>query len=150
MMMMYDDATRRFSWPDKYRQAWDVYVFEEGNCVSWYARLGNVGGKYEATLETHSHKGQRLAMAHLIDVMVDERMENRGLGSMLVKEAIKEARRLGHKGIEGYLSSVDRDNFPKLKHFYKKLGFSVVFYEPEHPDYQFHRVGKVEMVFQEQ
>ena len=66
---------------------------------------------------------------------------------MLVREAIEECRRRGYKGIHGYLSYVDRGHFRKTKHFYEKLGFSVVFYAEEHPDYRFERVGKIEMVF---
>ena len=67
---------------------------------------------------------------------------------MLVGEAIKECKRRGHEGIEGHLSSADSDHFDKLKHFYQRLGFSVVFYEPEHPDYRrYRRVGKIELTF---
>ena len=86
-------------------------------------------------------------MAHLMDVQVNRHMENRGVGSMLVQEAAKECKLRGHRGIEGKISSVDSDHFDKLKHFYEKLGFTVVFYAPEHPDYRHNRVGKIEMLF---
>ena len=86
-------------------------------------------------------------MAYLTDVQVDKYLENRGVGSMLVGEAIKECKLRGHKGIEGDLSNVDSDHFDKLEYFYEKLGFTVVFYEPEHPDYSPRRVGKVELIF---
>ena len=43
-------------------------------------------------------------MAHLMDVEVNERMENRGAGSMLVGQAIEECKRRGHEGIEGEIS----------------------------------------------
>ena len=86
-------------------------------------------------------------MALLNNVKVDCHIENRGLGSMLVRETIEECKRRGHKGICGYLSDVDRDHFPKLKYFYKKLEFSVGFYDVKHPVYQFNRVGKIEMLF---
>ena len=89
-------------------------------------------------------------MAHLTDVRVERRMENRGAGSMLVRRAIEECKRRGHKGIEGDLSSVDMDHFDKLKHFYEKLGFTVIFYEPEHPDYRNPWDGKIEMTFGEE
>ena len=101
-----------------------------------------------AHVQTQDLDSQRqLPMACLLDVEVNERMENRGAGSMLVGEAIEECKRRGHVGIEGKISSVDSDHFDKLKHFYEKLGFTVVFYAPEHPDYRHNRVGKIEMLF---
>ena len=98
-------------------------------------------------VSTHDFHVQQQSMAFLNDVRVDSDIENRGLGSMLVREAIEECKRRGHKGINGYLSIVDCDHFSKLKHFYKKLRFSIVFYTEDHPDYRFDRVGKVEMIF---
>ena len=86
-------------------------------------------------------------MALLNDVRVDKLIEDRGLGSMLVREAIEECKRRGHKGICGYLSEADSCHFPKLKYFYNKLGFSVGFYDVKHSDYRFDRVGEIEMFF---
>ena len=101
-----------------------------------------------AYVQTHSYNtGEQLPMALLTDVEINRYMENRGAGSMLLQRAIVECKRRGHKGIEGKLSSVDTDHFDKLKYFYEKLGFSVVFYEPEHPDFSPGRVGKVELMF---
>ena len=90
---------------------------------------------------------RKQSMAFLNDVRVDDRIENRGLGSMLVREAIEECKRRGHKGLYGHLSEVDKDHFSKLKHFYGRLGFSIVFYGTTHPNYKFNRVGKIEMAF---
>ena len=99
-------------------------------------------------MQTHSIDDLKLLpIARVDDVKIDAPFENYGMGSMLVGEAIKECERLGNKGIHGYLSDADKDHFPKLKHFYEKLGFSVVFYSEDHPDYQIARAGKVEMDF---
>ena len=54
------------------------------------------------------------------------------------------------KGMEGNLSDVDRGHFDKLKYFYEKLGFTVMFYERDHPSYRHARVGKIEMIFGEE
>ena len=98
---------------------------------------------------THDSPSQLLSIARLIDVRVDRRVEDRGIGSMLVKEAIAECKRRGNKGIYGDLSIADKDYFPKLEHFYEKLGFSVVFYEKDHPADGGWRVGKIEMLFED-
>ena len=146
--MDYSDASRQFQWRDKCGLVWDVYVVEDPVSVSWFARPGGyVGGRCETHLQTHTiDLQQQLSMAHLMDVQVNRHMENRGVGSMLVQEAAKECKLRGHRGIEGDISSVDSDHFDKLKHFYEKMGFSVVLYPPEHPDYNPRRVGKVELM----
>lgn len=82
-------------------------------------------------------------MARLEDVKVNCQFENRGIGSMLVKEAIAECKRRGHKGIDGYLSRKDIDHLPKLMHFYKILGFSVELYKRERHE----GIGKIELFF---
>ena len=101
-----------------------------------------------AHVQTHDLDSQRqLPMACLLDVEVNERMENRGAGSMLVGQAIEECKRRGHEGIEGEISFVDSDHFDKLKYFYEKMGFSFVIYDSEHPNYGSTRVGKIEVFF---
>ena len=86
-------------------------------------------------------------MAFVNDVRVDRSIEDRGLGSLLVREAIEECKRRGHKGMYGYLSDVDIGHFPKLEYFYRKLGFSVSFNDMTRPDYRYNRAGTIEMVF---
>ena len=138
----------QFQWQDKCGLTWDVCVRETPIDVSWYASPGRIGGRYEAYVLTHTLDCQEwLPMARLIDVRINSRMENRGAGTMLVREVIEECKRRGHVGIEGDVSSVDSGHFDKLKYFYKRLGFSVVFYGPEHPDYSYNKVGKIEMKF---
>ena len=149
--MDFSDASRQFQWQDRYGLVWDIYVYDDDTLISWFARPrydGYIGGTNLAHVSTHTFDPLRkLPKARLLDVQVDRYLENRGTGSMLVGEAIEECKRRGHMGIEGKISSVDSDHFDKLKHFYEKLGFSVVFYEPEHPDYRPGRVGKIEMLF---
>ena len=150
-MMDFSDASRRFQWRDRCGLAWDVYIYDDGALMSWIARPrydGYIGGTNVAHVRTHTLNPLRKSpKARLQDVQVDRYLENRGTGSMLVREVIKECKRRGHEGIEGKLSSVDSHHFDKLKHFYEKLGFTVVFYAPEHPDYRQNRVGKIEMLF---
>ena len=88
-----------------------------------------------------------LMMARLIDVRVSKQLENRGLGSLLVGQAITECKQRGHRGIEGKLSTVDSGHFDKLEYFYKRLGFSVTFYESSHPLYEPPFVGRIKLLF---
>ena len=96
-------------------------------------------------MQTHSAGDPKLPIARLNDLQVSAPFENRGMGSMLVREALQVCKRLGHEGMDGDLSIVDSDHFDKLKHFYEKLGFSVVFYRPGDPDYRISRAGKIEI-----
>ena len=145
--MARDDVLSRFQWRDRGGILWtvqfsDIQVGFRGFMVS-----GQVSGTGAVYVQTHNIGSRRQSMARLSDVRISASVENRGLGSMLVREAIKECERRRHEGIDGYLSSVDWDHFQKLKHFYKELGFSVVFYSEDQPDYRFDRVGKIEMLF---
>ena len=145
-LMTSDREFKRFRWRDRGQYIWDVYfvvtpIGFSGFVVSRHTRKSSL--IYVQTLDQHS---QQQLIARIADVRVDRQVENRGIGSMLVREVISECKRRGHKGIDGYLSSVDRDHFSKLKQFYEKLGFSVVFYEKDHPaDYNRPGVGKIEM-----
>ena len=148
MPMTSSPASGRFQWRDKFELMWTGDLDETPSVLTWRIRPRDWGGRYVACVQTHSYNtGEQLPMALLTDVEINRYMENRGAGSLLVQRAIVECKRRGHKGIEGKLSSVDIDHFDKLKHFYEILGFSVVFYDPEHPDYAPRRVGKVEMLF---
>ena len=144
--MTYEGMFHEFQWEDRKSVAWNVGFF---NHFTGFAGLaeGLDHGMGKVYVQTHDIPTRKQAMAYLQDVRVDGPIENRGLGSMLVREAIEECKRRGHKGICGHLSEVDRGHFSKLKHFYERLGFSVVFYGTTHPDYKFNRVGKIEMIF---
>ena len=140
----------RFRWRDKSGLLWSGHMEQELH-ATWHIRPGNVGGRYEAYVKTHdSDTGEQLPMAHLTDVRIHKRMENRGAGSMLIRLAIEECRRRGHKGIGGNLSDVDSDHFDKLKHFYEKLGFTVTFFDRQPSAYRKSWAGKIEMVFGEE
>lgn len=145
--MTHDDIFLRFLWRDRYGLIWSVRFAENPVGFSGYVASKGVRETGSVHLQTHDIDDQKQSMARLADVRVDAPIENRGLGSMLVRKAIEECIRSGHKGVYGYLSEADGDHFLKLKHFYQKLGFSVGFYSEEHPDYRFDRVGEVEMIF---
>jgi len=52
-------------------------------------------------------------------------IENKGYGSILLRNVIKLAKQLGCKTITGNLSSVDGGHFDKLRYLYEKYGFEV-------------------------
>ena len=52
-------------------------------------------------------------------------VENKGYGSILLRNVLELARRLRLKRITGNLSAVDSDHFDKLRHIYEKFGFEV-------------------------
>ena len=147
---MFDDASKHLRKQDKKRRLWDIYLIEDDGMLSWYARSGSVGGRFETHVRTHDIVSPTLAqspMAILEDVQVHEDMENRGVGSILVKVAIAECKTRGHRGITGLLSSQDAYNFDKLKYFYEKLGFSVTFFGADNTQSSSRWQGKVELVF---
>ena len=141
----------RFQWRDRHGLLWSGHMEDTPPFLTWRIRPENLGGRYEAYVKTHDFDtGEQLPMAYLIDVRISKRMENRDAGAMLVRRVIEECKRRGHKGIKGDLSRKDSDLFDKLKHLYEKLGFTVIFYEPEHPDYRNPWDGKIEMTFGEE
>ena len=145
----FDDAVRNFEWLDKHGEVWDVFQVEDASkLLDLYALPAQpLGGRGEIHVETNLTNGQPQDKAFLIDLQVANWLENRGAGSMLVKEAIAECKRRGNKGIRGNLSSSDEDHFDKLKYFYDKLGFTVRFFEPNRPGYSRSKMGEVEMIF---
>ena len=145
--MTNDGVFHRFQWEDKNGLTWNVEFIGDSLAFSAYAKSVSVRERGEAHVQTPDTDDQNQPTARLDDVRVSNQTENRGLGSMLVREAIEECKRGGHKGIYGHLSEVDRDHFPKLEHFYKKLGFSVVIYSEDRPKHQSSWAGKIEMIF---
>lgn len=55
----------------------------------------------------------------------ESRIENKGYGSVLLRNLIKFAKEMGIKMINGNLSPADSDHFDKLRHIYEKFGFEV-------------------------
>ena len=131
--MTNDRVFKRFKWQDRGQYIWDVYFVVTPIGFSGYVVSRHTRKLSRIFVKTDDEYSQEQLIARIADVRVDREVENRGIGSMLVREVISECKRRGHKGIDGYLSSVDRDHFSKLKQFYEKLGFSVVFYEKDHP-----------------
>ena len=120
--MTNDDIFLKFQWQDRCGLTWNVGFDNRLLGFSGFAASRHERGTGIIHVQTHDIYAQEQSMAFLNDVRVDTHIANRGLGSMLVREAIEECIRRGHKGIDGYLSSADSDHFPKLMHFYKKLG----------------------------
>ena len=146
-LMTNGDVFSRFEWQDKGGLVWTVRFTERQTGFSGFMASRQAPGTGLIHITTHDIIARKQSMALLNDVRVNSHTENRGLASMLVREAIGECVRRGHTGIYGYLSDVDAGHFSKLKYFYEKLGFSVVFCDVRHPDYTFDRAGKIEMVF---
>ena len=113
--MTRDDMFLRFRWRDRGGTVWSVGFDENPVGFSGYVASKGVRGTGSVYLQTHDIDNQEQSRALLADVRVDGPVENRGLGSMLVRTAIEECKRRGHKGIDGYLSDVDRDHFPKTR-----------------------------------
>ena len=145
--MTHHDVFLRFQWADRHGLIWTVAFTEEPWGFSGFMASSQVHGTGLVEVQTRDIHSQEHSMARLCNVWVCSKMENRGLGSMLVGKVIEECSRREHKGIDGYLSDVDSDHFTKLRYFYEKLGFSFVFYDVKHPDYRYDRVGKIEMLF---
>ena len=146
--MTNDCVFLRFQWEDSCGLIWDVGFSEESIKFSGFMASSQVRGTGEIHVQTHDTYSRKRSIACLSHVEIsDRRLENRGMGTMLVGIAIEVCKRRRYDGIEGYLSSVHENHFAKLKYFYNKLGFSVVFYAEEHPDYHYDKVGKIEMNF---
>ena len=142
-----EDVFRRFEWQDKTGLTWSIVFYNDPVGFSGFAYHSHRHGSGTVHVQTHNIREQKQSMACLTDVRVDNHFENRGLGSVMIREAIQECIHRGHKGIYGYLSDVDSDHFPKLAYWYRKLGFSVGFFDPSDPNYRFHRAGRIEMIF---
>lgn len=52
-------------------------------------------------------------------------IENKGYGSILLRNVVKLAKLIGLRQITGNLSAVDSDHFGKLRYIYEKFGFEV-------------------------
>ncbi len=140
----------QFQWEDKHGRLWSGHMKEDPLMLAWRMWPSGWPGNHVAYVWTHDFDSLKmLPIAHLTDVRIEKWAENRGLGSMLVQRAIEECKRRGHKGMDGDLSGVDADHFDKLKHFYEKLGFTVTFFDRDHPDRRGWRVGKIEIIFGE-
>ena len=90
---------------------------------------------------------RQLPKAVLLDIRIDEEVENRGVGTLLLKAIIEDCKLQGHVGIEGDLSETDRDHFDKLAHWYPKNGFTIEFYDEEEIQQAGGKPGRVWITF---
>lgn len=70
-----------------------------------------------------SIKGRNTTVAKIEDLEVDSDIENRGIGSSLLKFMENWAREHGVKKLIGDLSDVDAEHIGKLSYFYRKHGY---------------------------
>ena len=138
----------KFQWRDRLGKIWTVRFAKSPIGFSARVTSGTKLRAGEIHVQTYSTGDPKPHIARLNDLQVGAPFENRGMGSMLVREALEICQRLGQEGMDGDLSIVDSDHFDKLKHFYEKLGFSVIFYSPGDPDYRISRVGKIDIKFE--
>ena len=128
-----EKVIRKWDWQDKYSAIWLVALTEEDDPLSFelYAKPKSFSDSV-SFIEIKLIDGAdacRISVK-IRDWRVPERYENRGIGSMLISEAILECRYRDVKRITGDLSAVDKDHFDKLKYIYKKHGFTVRFFDP--------------------
>ena len=143
-----DMRTASFQWRDKKGCVWVVSRLQQQTMIHWRAETPLFRGTGEAAvkaLEIGSLRPMRIA--RLMDVVVDDEVQNRGVGSMLIRAAMNDCQRLGSLGIDGEISSVDEDHFPKLKHIYEKLGFSFDLYASDQFNGRSNTVGEIEIRF---
>lgn len=152
-MFLFEDASEHIRRKDRLGLMWDIYRIDSPNMREWYAETGDVGGRYEICVETRELVGvggieqfRPLKLARILDIRVDERMENSGVGSLLLREAVIECMRLGYVGMVGDLSAMDKGHFDKLKHFYEKEGFTVEIYNPGDSRRSLSILGSVEII----
>ena len=148
--------TTFFDWRDRTGLTWRFCQEEGITTVSWYGLPDGYNYGCKAYVKTHQldlgdpeddDTVRLLEIGRLVDVRVDSSMENRGVGSMLVKAAIEVSKRHGNLGMDGTISDVDSDHFPKLRHFYEKLGFTFELYGEDQLGERSTTVGKIFMRF---
>lgn len=142
--------TTYFKWRDKQGCDWLVSRSKGVTMIQWSAetRLScGVGKAHIKAFEVGSLLPMRIAC--LMDVVVDSEVQNRGVGSMLIRAAMNDCERMGSLGMRGEISSVDEPHFSKLKHIYEKLGFSFVLYGSEQLNERSNTAGEIKISFDE-
>jgi GNAT superfamily N-acetyltransferase len=102
----------------------NFYVFHPSNLPKTFSHP--VGHGYL------SIKGEKGRVAKIEDLKVNPNIENRGIGSALLRLMESWARYHGVNKLIGDLSNVDADHVSKLSYFYRKNGY----------DFQLHATEK--------
>lgn len=76
----------------------------------------------------HHTSGGNSAYIKIDDILMKEHI-NKGNGTIAINGLIIAAHYMNAKCIYGFLSSVDKERFDMLEHFYSKCGFKVTFNE---------------------
>lgn len=92
-----------------------------------------------------SIKDRNTTVAKIEDLEVDSDLENRGIGSSLLKFMENWAREHGVKKLIGDLSSVDAEHIDKLSYFYRKYGYKFQLHDAEEKTSSTF-IGKVEKI----
>ena len=147
-MIVKGSNTTFFKWRDKKGCVWVVSRHQQQTMVHWRAATPQLRGTGEADVKAFEIGSLRpMRIARLMDVVVDREVQGRGVGSMLIEAAMNDCQRLGSIGMDGKISSVDEDHFPKLKHIYEKLGFSFVLFDSDQLNGRSNTVGGIEIRF---
>jgi hypothetical protein len=79
------------------------------------------------TTYAYESKNWNERILKIVDIIPDD--NNIGNGSIMMNYLLKDVKQHPEiKRIVGTISSVDKDHYDRLEHFYKKFGFSVEFY----------------------
>ena len=135
MQVPYEKVIRKWHWSDKYQICWRVALTEEEQPLSFELYVDSLSTSapisfiYIEELSNYGEDGRN--SVKITDWEVLDPNENRGIGSMLLREAILECRHRGVNRITGDLTYGDKDHFDKLEYIYEKHGFTVCFSDPD-------------------
>lgn len=113
------------------------YVLDVAGDRSWYLTLGATIDEFKespgAVLRLHDMNHGEVCRASVVHnknrkILIGDIqafIENKGYGSIMLRNIITLAKNVSVREITGNLSSTDSDHFDKLKHFYDKFGFMV-------------------------
>ena len=134
MQVPYQKVIRKWHWSDKYQACWRVALTEEEQPLSFELYVGSLSTSAAISfiyIELSNYGEDGRISVKITDWKVPDPYENRGIGSMLLREAILECRHRGVNRITGDLTDADKDHFDKLEYIYEKHGFTVCFFDPD-------------------
>lgn len=118
------------------------HILDTASDNSWYLTLGQTVSEFveapAAVLRIHTSDAGVTCHAKIVHYIDKKRIligdieafkENRGYGSIMIRNIIELAKQVGVIEITGNLTSTDGDHFDKLEHFYTKHGFEVHFFD---------------------
>ena len=134
MQVPVEQVIQQWNWSDKYETSWRVSMTEGADPLSFeiYAESASFAAPVCFIDVRLYDKGEKARIsANIADWRVPSANENRGIGSMLLREAILECRHRGVNRITGDLVGGDKDDFEKLEYLYTTHGFTVDFFDAD-------------------